>query len=76
MTRKEGENWNGLAGIEGLKKIRAFNATVPVFFFIGDMEAAQKKVNESKVDQANIKIGNMVSEIKDYLKQVLNLNEL
>lgn len=51
-----------------MKKIRAVNATVPVFFYIGDYEAAKKKVDESKLDQTNIRISNMLSEIKDYLR--------
>ena len=76
MTRKEGKDLNGLAGIEGARKIREFLPIVPIFFYIGDMAAAKKKVNESQLDQTNIKIGNKVSEIQVYLKQVLDLKEM
>ena len=38
MSRKEGDDWNGFAGIEGLQEIRKYSAKAQVFFFIGNVK--------------------------------------
>jgi len=57
MSRKEGNAWNDIAGIEGLREIRKYSQDTPVFFYIGDVGKANKKMIENKVDTRDVLVG-------------------
>jgi hypothetical protein len=40
-----------------LKEIRNHHPTIPVFFYIGDIPKANKKLADNKVDLSNIMVG-------------------
>jgi hypothetical protein len=57
MTRKEGEKYNEIAGIEGLREIRKYDENIPIFFYIWNMDKAIEKCKDNEVDMGKITIG-------------------
>ena len=74
MTRKEGEKYNEIAGIEGLREIRKYDENIPIFFYIGDKAKTQKKCVSNEVDMTKITIGNQVMEIFDFINRQIAFN--
>lgn len=67
MTRKEEKGLNEQAGIEGVRLIRQVSKTVPIFFYIGNIEANRKKLTDSKVSLDRILIGNQPAQVEAFL---------
>lgn len=67
MSRKEGNDWNGLAGIEGLKQIRKLKPKAPIFFYIGDINKTIEKFNQNNITLEDVKIGNSPKEVRTFL---------
>ena len=68
MSRKQGNNWNGYAGIDALKEIRKYKPNVPIFFYIGDVNKTLEKFKEKNCDLEGVQIGNNPKEVRAFLK--------
>lgn len=54
--------------------IRNYSATVPIFFYIGDLPKAMKKLSQSMLNINTISIGDSPKSIESFLKA--NLTDL
>ena len=68
MTRKEGEKWNDIAGVEGAHRIRKYSHKVPIFFYVGSIETARNKLADHKFSTANV----LLADNPEYLLAFLS----
>lgn len=54
--------------------IRSYSATVPIFFYIGDLAKAMKKLSQSMLNINTISIGDNPKSIESFLKANLTDN--
>lgn len=68
MTRTEPTGkLNETAGIDGIKLIRQFSKTSPIFFYIGNTEVAKNKLQSANINLDKIYVGNQPKEAYAYL---------
>ena len=71
MGRTEGDKFNQIAGVEALKEIRKYDPLKPVFFYIGDVLKANKKLVDNGIELKSVSVGNTPKEVYFYIiKQI------
>jgi hypothetical protein len=69
MTRQENNGVNEYAGIDAAKIIRQYSKTAPIFFYIGNIETAKKKLADKKMNMDKVFLGNAPKEVLDFMEK-------
>ena len=57
MSRQEQNGFNEYAGIDAAKLIRQYSKTAPIFFYIGNVETARRKLDAKKMNMDKVFVG-------------------